>query len=533
MTQTVESPKLKNQTSQLRLLKQVWRLAMPVMLANILQTLVEVIDVFMVGRISPMAIAAVGMSNTIRMLVMVMILSVAAGSMSLIAQAKGGRDSQRMSYVTRQAISSGIMMSIAIGAIGFLLAQSLLSLTNSGGDPQAVILGTPYLRLIFLGTPFLALNVILNRMMQGAGDTLTPLYLTGSLNLMNIVFNYLLIFGIGPFPELGLTGAAIGTVTARGIGVLIAIAIMYSGKNVIHILPGSYRPDWQMFRDIFSIGVPSGIQGVFRNGSRLLVISIVTSTEVATFGAAAIAIGYQVQALAIFPVLGINIAGTNLVGEALGRWQTDEARQRGNMTLMLGVVIMFMLALPMVIFAPAIVSAFDPSSHPVVAEAGVSFLRITSLVLPLSALAMVANGNLRGAGDTIPGMISTFITRATMTIGISYTLALVLDIGSVGVWIGIAAGMGLDALYMGWRWRSNIWMRVALQKSEVYRQHLRNLPPIVRERYLEEVRAHYMFLDGTQEQVEQNAVRYTGPKCNIQVTFADDGYAIKQKPQSQ
>ncbi|MDQ7027026.1 MAG: hypothetical protein Q9P01_09480 [Anaerolineae bacterium] len=128
---------------------------------------------------------------------------------------------------------------------------------------------------------------------------------------------------------MGLTGAAIGTVMARGIGVLIALVILYSGKNVIRILPGTYRPDWQMFRDIFSISVPSGIQGVYRNGSRLLVISIVTSTEVATFGAAAIAI---------------------------------------------------------------------------------SFLRITSLVLSLSALAMFANGNLRGAGDTIPGMMSTLMS---------------------------------------------------------------------------------------------------------------------------
>ena len=92
--------------------------------------------------------------------------------------------------------------------------------------------------------------------MQGAGDTLTPLILTGTLNLLNILFNYIFMFGLGPIPAFGLQGAAIGTVIARGLGIVVAFMIIYSGKNVIKLLPGSYKPHWQMFRDIFAIGVP-------------------------------------------------------------------------------------------------------------------------------------------------------------------------------------------------------------------------------------------------------------------------------------
>ncbi|MEM7034154.1 MAG: MATE family efflux transporter [Chloroflexota bacterium] len=189
------------------LLRQVAVLALPVVLTNLLQSLLSVVDVFMIGRLGPIAIAAAGMSTAIRMLVIILVLSVSGGAMSLIAQAKGARDPQRMSFVTRQAISSGILLSLILGTIGLLITKPLLQFANSGGEPEAVILGTQYLQVLFLGTPFLVLSLVFNRLMQGAGDTVTPLILTGSINLLNILFNYLFMFGPGPLPAFGIVGA--------------------------------------------------------------------------------------------------------------------------------------------------------------------------------------------------------------------------------------------------------------------------------------------------------------------------------------
>lgn len=513
-------------SNQIVTIKSVWRLALPVILTNLLQTSVSVIDTFMVGRLGPIAIAAVGMGNVIRMLVLVLLLSVAAGAMSLIAQAKGARDPKRMSFVTRQAISSGVLLSFVLMAAGILLARPLLSLANSGGDPEAVVLGTQYLQILFLGTPFLVLNIIFNRLMQGAGDTVTPLILTGALNLLNVIFNYLFMFGVGPFPELGLAGAAVGTVIARAIGITIAFILFYSGKNVIHILPGNYRPDWQMFADIFSIGVPSGIQGVFRNGSRLLVISILTSTEVGTYGAAALAIGLQVESLAFMPVLGINVAGTSLVGQALGRWQPQEARQKGNITIVFGIIVMSILITPIVIFAPAIIRIFDPSAHPILASAGTAYLRINTVALPIAAIAMVANGNLRGAGDSFPGMMSTMMFRAAVTLGLAYTFAFIFDLGSTGVWLALVIGTFLDGIYMGLRWRSRAWLNVALRKSEVYRQHLSHLPQAIMERYLHEVRSPLMAKPMAQEYVTAEQVVYRLKSGSVTVQFNGNHYQV-------
>ena len=474
------------------LLGDVWRLALPVILTNLLQSLVNVVDVFMVGRLGPIAIAAVGISSAIRMLMLVLLISVASGGMSLISQAKGARDPQRMSDVTRQAISSGLLLALVLGAAGYLLAEPLLSLVNSGGEPGAVKLGTQYLRIIFLGTPFLVLNIVLNRLMQGAGDTITPLVLTGSLNLVNILLNYTFMFGVGPVPAYGVAGAAMGTVVARAMGVVVLFAIIYSGRNVIKLLPGTYWPQWQLIKDIFAIGVPSGVQGVFRNGSRLFVLGIVTSTEAGTYGAAALTIGFQVESLVFMPGLALSVAATSLVGRSLGAWQPQEARLRGNMTMASGLVVLTALAIPIVVFAPAIIRLFDPSAHPVLLQTGTRYFRINTVVLPLVAVAMISNGSLRGAGDTVPGLISTIVSRALTTVTLAYVLAIVLDMGSRGVWIALAVGIVLDATLMGLRWRGNAWLRVALQRTDLYREHLYALPVEVQQRFLHEVRTPLM-----------------------------------------
>lgn len=516
-------------TSRKALLLQVWRLALPVILTNLLQSLVDVVDVFMVGRLGPIAIAAVGMSSAIRMLILVMLLSVAAGAMTLIAQAKGARDPERMSFVTRQAISSGVLLSLVLTVAGLLLARPLLELANGNGEPEAVELGTQFLQILFLGTPFMVLSIVFSRLMQGAGDTVTPLLLNGGINILNILFNYLLIFGIGPLPAMGVAGSAVGTVLSRALIVIGVFIIIYSGRNAIKILPGTYWPDWRMFADIFSIGVPSGIQGVFRNGSRLFVLGIVTATEVGTYGAAALAIGFQIESLVFMPGLAINVAATTLVGQALGYWQPEEARRRGNMAMWLGLIVMIILATPIVIFAPWIIRLFDPSAHPVLLKTGVTYLHINTVVLPLSAVALVANGALRGAGDSFPGLVSTMVTRAVVAVALAYILAFPLGLGSLGVWIALAIGIVLDAIYMGIRWRSNVWLDVALHKSQLYRTHLRHLPKATQQSYLHEVRTPLMAEPTARERVEADQVVYTLSDREVVVRFRGEGYQLAEK----
>lgn len=505
--------------ARLPLLGTVWRLALPVIVSNLLISLVNVVDVFMAGRLGPLEIAAVGMATSVRMLVLIGVMSVTAGAMALAAQAYGARDPRALSHVARQSLSLTVLLGLLLSVIGWFVAEPLLQALNSGGDPQAAEMGSSYLRILFLGTVFLALNLILNSLMHGAGDTLTPLYITAGANVLNIGFNYLFMFGPGPLPAFGVAGAAMGTLAARCIASVAGLVILYSGRNAVRILPGTYRPDWGMFRDILSIGVPSGLQGVARNGAQVLLLGIVTSTAAGTYGAAALAIGLQIESLAFMPGLAISVAATSLVGQALGAWDPEEARRRGDTAIFLGVLVMSLAAVPIFVFAPQILLLFDPSAHPTVLGAGTSYLRVNALFLPLLGVAMVTNGTLRGAGDTRPGLVGTVVGRCIVVVPLAYLLALSLGFGVVGVWWALCVGTTIQALWVTLRWRGVTWQRVALRKTALYRQHLHALPERAQRRFLTEVRTPLMAHLGATEGVDDEGVRYTLPQGVVRARF--------------
>lgn len=480
----------------------------------------------MVGRLGPLAIAAVGMGNTLRLMLLIAVLSVSGGAMSLIAQAKGARDETRMSLVTRQGIVSGLLLSIFLAILGFAVAPWLLTAMENGGQEGVIELSYQYLTIIFIGTPFLTLNIIMDRLMQGAGDTFTPLLLTIGTVILNVLFNYCFIFGWWIIPAYGLVGAAIGTVVARVIVVIIGFTIFYSGRNVIKILKGSWWPDWTLIKDILAIGVPSGIQGWLRHAGGLVAIGIVTATELGTYGAAVLTIGWQVESLAAQPVVGLNVAGTSLVGQALGRWQTEEAYDQGNIMIVLGILVMGILVTPMIIFAEEIILLFDPSAHPKVLRGGLSYFQVNTIFLPVTAVAILITGTLRGAGDTRPAMISTLIGRNLLTIISAWILAIPVGLGAIGVWYGMAFGRVVDGIYMWWVWRARKWIDVALEKTVVYRTHLKALPKAEMQRYLKEVRSVYMAQPNTMEVVSDQKVEYRSPGQTVIVQFKDQRFAV-------
>ena len=492
-----------------------------------MQSFVQIIDTLMVGRLGPEEIAAIGLGNTLRMFVFILVMSVAAGSMSLVAQAKGGRDSLRISFISRQSLSSGLIVSVLLGLIGIIISFPALNIMEQGGNENVVHMANDYLIILFIGTPFLLLNFVVERLMQGAGDMKTPLALNFVTIIFNVVLNYLLIFGVGIFPALGLNGAAIGTVLARGISFGVGLYILYSGSNVVKILPGTYRPDWTMFKDIFAIGLPSGLQGVLRRGANLFLIGLVTATGLGTFGAAALAIGWQIEQLLIQPIVGLNVSSTSLIGQSLGRWQVKDAIQKGNILMITGVVLALIFVIPVYLYPENIVRVFDPSTHPTVMKGAVGFFQITMLSLPFAAISVVITGILRGTGDTKPAMYSTLAFRNIATIGTAYLFAFPLGMGAVGIWWGMVLGRFLDCVVMLIYWLQKRWLKTALGFTEIFRTHLIHLSDNDLKRYLSKVRAPYMKIAGTKEIIDEYGVTYSNELNQVRVEFNKEGYHLK------
>lgn len=508
------------------LLKKIWLLSFPVILTNLLQTSVAIIDTIMIGRLGPIPIAAVGMSNTIRILVLISILSVSGGAMSLMAQAKGSRDPKRMSFVTRQSLLAGLILSILIAIVGILLTPLLLQFMNNGNTDEVVTLGTWYLYITFLGAPFIIINFTSNRLMQGAGDMKTPLVLTILLVLLNVVFNYIFIFGYRSIPAYGINGAAIGMVIARGIIAVIQIAIFYSQKNVVKILAGTWKPNKILIKDILSIGLPSGIQGIFRHGSVIFVMSIVTATTLGTLGAAALAICIQVESIAATTAVGLNIVATALVGQQLGKWQPNEAFRRGNIMIYLGFIVMVILVIPMIIWSEELILLFDPSANADILKGGISYLHSNTYFLPISAFGILITGTLRGAGDTKPAMISAIIGRNLTTVLFALLFVFVMDMDYKGVWYAIIAGRFVDAIYLWVVWRAKNWRLVALKKTDIYRTHLKDLSKETIIKFLNQFRTPQMAMSKTKEVITASGVRYTRPDESLDIEFENGNFKI-------
>lgn len=518
--------RLKRMRGHLPVVRAVWIMSVPIIFTNLLQTLVNVVDVFLVGRLGPVDVAAVGMSQVLRTLMLVGLMSITTGSMVLVAQARGARDPDQMSRVVRQSLTFAVMFGVALAVIGWWIPRPLLTFLNSGETGHVIDLGVHYLRILFIGATFMAINFVVNKVMQGAGDVITPLVLTAGINVLNVFLAILLIFGAGPIPAFGVAGAALATILSRLAGCVVGVWLLYSGRNVVKLRAGSYRPDWRLMGRILTIGVPSGAQGIARNMTQVFVLRILTSTSAGALGAAALAIGTQVTRLVQTPGLAVGIASTAMVGQSLGAWQTKEARVRGNVAVTLGVVLLSVLAVPVIVFAPALVRFFEPTAEGVVLSAGISYLRIVGLSQPLLAIAAVSNGALRGAGDTMPGLYATLIGRWLLSVPLAYVLALVVGMGPAGVWWALTAGTALQAGVTGWRWAGRGWLRVAIRKTAVWNRHLRDQPVEVQRRYLREVRTPMMALEGVTEAVDAAGVRYAKVGLDVRVRFRPGGFEV-------
>jgi putative MATE family efflux protein len=495
---------------RLPLLRQVTRLALPVVLANLLQTLVNVVDVFMAGRLGPVPVAAVGLAASVALLALLALQMVTAGAMALAAQARGADDDEELAAVTLQALLLGGLAALLVAAAGAALARVLLTFMNSSGDPTAVVQGTAYLRILFLGSLALMANLTLSALLQGAGDTVTPLWLGGGINVLNVGFDYLFMFGPGPFPALGVPGAALGTVCAWSIGAAAGLTLLLRGRLLLRAPRGRPRPDLTRWRDILAIGVPAGLQGTTYTLSRMVLLRIVTSTPAGTLGAAALAIGIQIESLAFMPGLALSVAATSMVGRALGAWQVQEARRRGQAALVLGLVVMSLVALSLLLFAPQWMRLFEPGGERTVIGAGVAYLRINALAQPVLAFFMVLSGALRGAGDTRPALLGTFVGRWLVTLPMAAFLALATPLGLVGAWWAMAAGTAVQAAWVTMRWRSGAWEGVALRGQRIFRLHLAHLPEAECGRFLRDIRTPLLAPAYGRERVHAAGVDYRG-----------------------
>ena len=414
-------------------------LAIPMILELVLESLFAVVDVFWVSRLGPDSVATVGLTESLLYLVFAVGLGLSLSTTAMVARRIGEKDPAGAADAGVQAIVIGIGISVLVGLPCLLFAPNLLRLM--GASPQIVAVGSGYARIALGGSGVVMLLFLNNAIFRGAGDAAIAMRLLWVSNIINLILDPCLIFGWGPFPKLGVTGAALATLTGRSIGVAYQFYCLLRGTERIRILTNQIRVHAEILFRLLRVSLMGILQFAIAMTSWIGLVRIVSN-----FGAVALAgytIAIRIVTFAILPSWGLSNAAATLVGQNLGAKQPDRAETSVWRTGFYNMLFLGAVGVFFVLFAEPVVRLFthDPAVIPLAASA----LRILSYGNIGYAYGMVMLQAFNGAGDTTTPTIVNFFGFWLTEIPLAYALAIPGHLQSSGVYISIVAAEGFIA----------------------------------------------------------------------------------------
>jgi len=434
--------------------KAVFMLAIPMILEMMMESVFALVDIFFVGKISTSAVATVALTESVVTLVYGIAIGLSMAATATVARRVGEKNNEAAAKAAVQAILLGFVFTAVISLSGFIFAKDILRLMHA--DSEVIANGVNYTRIIFGGSLVIMLLFLINGIFRGAGDAAMAMKSLWIANICNIILCPAFIYGLGPFPQLGLTGAAVATTTGRGIGVLYQSWHLFKGKGVLHIKKAYFTPDFPLLKSLFNIAWVGSVQFLIGSASWIILARII-----AEFGNDVIA-GYQVaiRILIFFllPAWGMSNAAATLVGQNLGAQQPKRAEQSVWKTAKYNAIFMLIVTLLFYLFASPIVRFIN--KDPIAEEVAIKALGIISLGYVFYGVGMVMISALNGAGDTkTPTYINLFCFWA-FQVPLAYVLSFVLKLGPKGVFLAIVLAEALITLIAIFLFTKGKWKTV-------------------------------------------------------------------------
>jgi putative MATE family efflux protein len=439
----------------------VWHLAWPAMLQNAIGGAQGIVDHAMVGQIVGFTgNAAIGVSWQIFLIVIVFISSLYTGMGVLVSRHAGAGDAETVNRVVYQAFLTSIFLSLGILApIGYVAAPWLLDLANASAEVQHEAL--PYLRLMFAGSIGMLLFFMLGGALRAAGDSRTPLFLGLGLTLTHLLLNIGFITGAGPFPQMGVLGAAVGSCLASvGAGV-VGLGLLFAKKTPIWFSRRmSLKPDWTVIRSLFRFGLPTGLQGVAMNVGGLLLLRFIGGLEHSAEAQAAYAVGYnQLFSLITWTSVGLMGAAATVAGQNLGAGKPERAVQGVWATARIGLLLAGSVGVVFLVAPRALLALFGMTDG-LVLDMATQLLRVLALSGLFVTLALVHTGGLQGTGDTRSPFFISLISQVAIPLGLCLALQWMGALGPLGIWIAILLGHSSRAVLSMVRFRQGKWRSI-------------------------------------------------------------------------
>jgi len=426
-------------------------LAIPMVLEMVMESLFAIVDVFWVAHLGANAIATVGLSESILMLVYCGAMGLSMAITAMVARRIGEKDYEGAAVATVQAMAIAIAAAVVIAAAGIRFAPTFLAIM--GASPEVIATGHRYAAVMLGSSLCIVLLFVNNGVFRGAGDAAIAMRVLWLSNIINLLLDPCFIFGLGPFPKLGVTGAAVSTTVGRSIGAAFQIWILFGGKSRVKLSASKFRIDWDVMKRLFRVAVNGMFQYGIGQTSWMVLVRIVS-----TFGSVAVAgytIAVRIIIFAILPSWGLSGAAATLVGQNLGANKPDRAERSVWLTGLYNVLFLGGVAVLFIAFPEPIIRLF--TTDPAVIPYGVDCLRIVSYGNLAYAYGMVMVQSFNGAGDTLTPTTVNLFGYWLFQIPVAYALAFHTNLGPRGVFAAIPIAETAIAIVGVMLFRRGLW----------------------------------------------------------------------------
>ncbi len=432
-------------------------MAAPVVGLNVLNVLSLAVDTALCGRLpdKEVVLAALGYAVQLLFLLQVFMFGLSIGAVALVARAYGATQHGRVQHVLDQALLGTVLVSVFIAVFGNLAARPLVRML--GGDEHVTDEAMRFLRPLLTFTVFTYMILLFAAVLRGVGNTALAFRVALLQNVLNLVFNSTLIHGAFGIPGYGVAGAAWGTVASQALSTMVLFWQLRRGAVPGVTLRFARRLDLSTFRQLWTVGVPAGLDMVILNASFMSLVALLGYLDDVAVGAHGV--GLRVMALAFVPGMSVAQATAALVGQALGAGEPERARAVYRSSLVLCLGIMATTGLVITTFAPWIVAIFDVDAASPMGRYAVVWMQILGLGMPAIAPWVATSGLLQGAGETQTCLRISLWVTLLVQMPCSALLGIALGWGPVGVWLGLPLA-GIARVAMGYSaYRSGRWAR--------------------------------------------------------------------------
>ena len=431
-------------------------LAVPMVLEMIMESIFAVVDIFWVSHLGTDAAATVGLTDSLMTLVYALAIGLSIGGMAMVARRIGEGNPDGAARAAVQAIALALIVSIVIGAVGAPLAPKLLALM--GGSPWVIEHGSAFTRVMLACNISVVMLFMINAIFRGAGDAAIAMRTLWLANWINILLGPCLIFGLGPFPKLGIVGAAIATSIGRGTGAIFALSKLFRSGGRFDIKPHHLRIEPAIIGRLIRLSATGTFQVFIGMASWIGLVRIISS-----FGSNAVAgytFGIRVILFALLPSWGMANAAATMVGQALGAKNPERAERAVWKAGFYNMIFLGIIGLLFIFFAPQIIWFY--TDDPNVAHYGVDCLRIVAYGFLFYAYGMVLGQSFNGAGDTwTPTIINLFVFWL-WEIPLAYVLGVRLGMGPRGVFVAMTIAFSTLAVVSAAVFRLGRWKKKAV-----------------------------------------------------------------------